>query len=218
MILKKVLPVMTNFILSIITIFIVVLSLWQKSLISDTTPYVEALGLIFVLFYSVLQRQTSGETEFANLYNQTKEILTQISNSEMERNIFEAVIKSGKVLMIFGLTNLILTLINIIVYQRPSWGNIIFSGLLIWPLIGKFQIRQELINSIYSGQKVRHILHKDSIELFTDNIHQKIMVKDLNLFYKTSKWLIFKRKKYADYIILDYKHQPPIYISTKIKA
>lgn len=208
---KKVFSTLINLILLIITLLIAFLSLLQKSLVFDKTPYIEGLGLIFVLVYLVSQRQTSGLIEFSNLYTQTKEMLTQISNSELESTIFKAIIKSGKTLLLFALTNLLLTLVNIIVFKHLSWGNIIFSSLLIWPLFGKFQIREELKCSIYSGQTVKHILHKDSIEIFTDTIdtiHQKIMLKDLKLFYKTSQWLIFKRKKYPDYIILENRSDP----------
>ncbi len=202
---KYLLKIIIYLILLTIALFIGYISIIAKFLVPDSELYIKALGLIFVIIFTIFQSLLKDKPVFSDIITWTGEFNTRISLIDMENLIFKSSLKTARLIIIFGTYNLILVLINLIGFSYISWGNIIFSGLLIWPIYGRFQIRREIENSIYNSEKVKTIIKTDLIELITEKIHHKINNKDLEFIYKTPKWIIFKRIKYYDYVIFENK-------------
>jgi hypothetical protein len=201
---NRLIRIILYIVLLLITLTEVIISVFHESLfLFEPTPYILGLGLLFLLIFTLIQSFLKTDIDFHNILTWTGECITKIQIKEMSNILYYSAIKTGLLVIIFGIINFILLILNLILFEYVSWGNIIFSSLLFWLIYGKFQIRHEITDSIYYGKSVKHIIKHNSIDLITDSLRYELNIKDLKFEYIDSNWVIFKRKKFNDYIILE---------------
>lgn len=199
---NRIFRILIYLLLFLITLIVVIVSVFHDSLmIFEPTPYILVLGLVFSIIF-VLHGFLRNYIDFHSIVKRDGEFTTKISISEMSTILYYSTVKTGLPIIAFGAVNLVLTIINLFIFKYVSWGNVIFSGTLFWLIYGKYQIRHEIIGSIYNGNSVKHIIKHNSIEIISYNLHYELNIKDLEFEFINSNWVIFKRKKFNDYIIL----------------
>lgn len=189
--------------LLVIALLTVYISIFHESLfIFNPKSYIIGLGVLFAFVFRIFKSFFVERPDKTFYENYTKEQTVSISKSEFEYIIFQSFFKSGILFFAFCMINLLLAVFFILFQNYISIGNIVFSAPLIWPVYGKFQIRQEIQNSIYYNSSVNQTIKEDSIEIRSDNLYHEINYHNLEYFNKTDKWTILKRKKFDDYILI----------------
>jgi hypothetical protein len=203
MILRQVLKILINSLLMVFILMTIYISLFNYSLlIYEPTPYIETCGLIFSIVFVLGRKWKTKMIEYTNFKSLIQEQKIELTSDKFEKLIFLSFLKSEIMLIVYGSVNLLLTLINIIVNDYTSWGNIIFTGFLIWPLIGRFQIRREIKKSIYYNKIINQTFKEDYIEIYADRVHQKIKYHDLRYRCQINHWIILEREKSDDYLLI----------------